>query len=119
MRGKKKRLLEKPKICLFLFQGSEEVVVGYAENLFEGDKLVHADVMDSTFDLRVDAAADIIALQLKFGRDLLLCHVCGFAKLAYPCAESAVIPKTLHSRSSFSICNVYLAILLDDIRELC
>ena len=99
---------------LLVLQRNEEVVIGYAKDLLECNQLVHANVVDSTFDLRVYAAAHIETAKLKLCSNLLLGHLCGFAQIAYACAECTMIPNTLHSRPSSRLqrmpCNYSLMI---------
>lgn len=79
------------------FQWNEEVIVGYTENLFQGDQFADADVMYATFDLRIDAPADVKASQLELRCNLILCHLRGVAQSADVCAKGFIMSDSLHS----------------------
>ena len=80
-----------------LLQWHEKVIVGYTEDFFQGDQLADADVMYATFDLRINAPADIKASQLKLRCNLVLRHLSGVASSADVCAKGLIMSDSLHS----------------------
>ena len=50
-----------------MLQVPEEIFVGHAEYLFQNDQLLRPDAVYSAFDLGIDAAADVEAVQLQLG----------------------------------------------------
>ena len=96
----KTRPFEPGVASFFFFKGNEEILIGDAENLFQGYQLADADVMDAAFDLRIYAAAHVVPTELQLSSHLILRHVCGVAQSADIRAKGLVVPDGLHSATS-------------------
>ena len=102
-RDENTRPFEPVVASFFFFKGNEEILIGDAENLFQGYQFADTDVMYATFDLRIDAPADVKASQLELRCDLILCHLRGVAQSTDVCAKGLIMSNGLHSAASLCI----------------
>ena len=63
-RDENTRPFEPGVASFFFFKGNEEILIGDAENLFQGHQFADADVIEPAFKLRISASTDIISAKL-------------------------------------------------------